>query len=103
MPGGRDELRKVLTECLQHSPGGTITWHPLGRMGATTFKLLGGTIPNLADWGRWRTEKQARHYAKCPPSWSVPEVLSLPYPESFSGFPGKDMGGGVGQNYDAVA
>ena len=69
MLGGRDELRKVLAECLQHSPGGTITWHPLGRMWAAAFKLLGGTIPKLADWGRWRTEKQARHYAKCPPSW----------------------------------
>ena len=55
--GGRDELRRVLAECLHHSPGGTITWYPLGRMWAASFKLLGGTIPKLEDWGRWRTEK----------------------------------------------
>ena len=93
MPREWDELRKVLAECLQHSPGGTITRHSPRRMGAATFKLLGGTIPKLADWGRWRTEKQARHYAKCPPFWFVREVLSLLYLESFSGFQENTWGG----------
>ena len=51
MLGGKEDLRKVLAECLQHSPGGTITWHPLGRMGAAAFKLFGRTIPKFANWG----------------------------------------------------
>ena len=92
VPGGRDEVRKVLAECLQHSPRGTITWHPLGCIGAPAFKLLGCGIPKLADWGRWWTEKQAQHDTKCAPLWSIPEFLSLPYPESFPGFSGWELG-----------
>ena len=93
LPGGRNALRSIQKECMQHCPLGHITWHPWARMAAAAFRILGGTLASLADWGRWKDLKQARHYAKAPADWSLPEFLSLPYPESFTGFPSRDMGG----------
>ena len=52
-----------------------------------------GAEANLTEWGRWKRKTQARHYAKAPKSWKLPEHLSLPYPEQFSGFLSCDMGG----------
>ena len=66
---------------------------PLGTSHGIHGHALGGTLASLADWGRWKDLKQARHYAKAPADWSLPEFLSLPYPESFTGFPSRDMGG----------
>ena len=93
LPGGRNALRSIEKECMPHCPLGHITWHPWARMAAAAFRILGGTLASLADWGRWKDLKQARHYAKAPADWSLPEFLSLPYPESFTGFPSRDMGG----------
>ena len=78
---------------MQHSPTGSSTWHPSGRMGAAAFRLLSGTEANLTEWGRWKRKTQARYYAKAPKTWKLPEILSLPYPEKFCGFQSRDVGG----------
>ena len=93
LPGGRNALRSIQKECMQHCPFGHITWHPWARMAAAAFRILGGTLASLADWRRWEDLKQARHYSKAPAEWSLPEFLSLPYPESFTGYPSREMGG----------
>ena len=72
---------------MQHSPTGSMTWHPRGRMGVAAFQLLGGTEANLTEWGRWKRKTQARYYAKAPKSWKFSEHLSLPSPDEFRGFP----------------
>ena len=68
---------------------------PSREVGSSDLQAAGRHHTKAGRLGTVDNRKQARHYAKCPPSWSIPEVLSLPYPESFSGFLGKDMGGGV--------
>ena len=93
LPSGKNALRSIQKECMQHCPLGHITWHPWARMAAAAFRILGGTLASLADWGRWKDLKQARHYAKAPADWSLPEFLSLPYLESFTGYRSRDMGG----------
>ena len=85
IPGGPDALRKLQTELFTGTECGLWGWHPWKRMGAACFRALGGSLPALALWARWRTPRQAARYAAHPPSWKMPSRVLLPSPVGESG------------------
>ena len=91
MPGGRNALREALKSCFQRHSRHPLTWHAWGRLGAAAFVRLGGTVANLTAWARWRSQQQARHYAKNPPKWDFSDSIVLPLPKKFTGSPSEDL------------
>ena len=87
MPGGRNALMEALKSCFQRHSRCPLTWHPWGRLGATAFVRLGGTVASLTAWARWRSQKQARHYANHPPKWDFSDSIVLPLAKKFTGSP----------------
>ena len=75
---------KCLHDMLENTPSAHITWHPWKRFAAAAYIWLGGTTTGLQQWARWHSPKQARHYAKHPPTWSLPDTLCLPLPARFT-------------------
>ena len=75
---------------LENTPSAHITWHPWKRFAAAAYIWLGGTTTGLQQWARWHA-----HYAKHPPTWSLPDTLCLPLPARFTGSPARDIDYGV--------
>ena len=90
-PGGTSTASECLRQLVRDTPSAHITWHPWKRFSAAAYMWLGGSSYGLQLWARWRSPKQARHYARHPPSWTLPSTLCLPVPARFSGSPARDM------------
>ena len=90
-PGGTSTASECLRQLVYDTPSAHITWHPWKRFSAAAYMWLGGTSYGLQLWARWRSPKQARHYARHPPSWTLPQTLCLPIPPHHSGSPARDI------------
>ena len=91
MPGGRNALREALKSCFQRHSRRPLTWHPWGHLRAATFVRMGGTVANLTAWARWRSQNQARHYAKHPPQMGIQRLHRPPPPKEVTGSPSEDL------------
>ena len=89
--GGTSTASECLQRLVRNTPSAHITWHPWKRFSAAAYRWLGVSSYGLQLWARWRLPKQARHYARHPPSWTLPSTLCLPVPARFSGSPARDM------------
>ena len=86
---------KCLHDMLDNTPSAHITWHPWKRFAAAAYIWLGGTTPGPQQWARWHSPKQARHYARHPPTWTLPDTMCLPLPARFTGSPARDIDYGI--------
>ena len=48
-------------------------------------------MANLIAWARWRSQKQAQHYAKHPPKWEFYDSIVLLLPKRFTWSPLEDL------------
>ena len=45
----------------------------------------------LQQWAKWRSPRQARHYARQPPTWTLPDTLCPPHPARYTSSPARDL------------
>ena len=86
---------KCLRDLVEGTPSAHITWHPWKRFSAAAYIWLGGTNVGLQQWTRWRSPRQARHYARHPPTWTLADTLCLPLPSTRSGSAARDLHYGI--------
>ena len=60
--GGTRALSATMSRLLEGTEFHGITWHAWRRAGATMFMRAGGTMPELLQWGRWKSLRVARKY-----------------------------------------
>ena len=60
--GGTRALSATMSKLLEGTEFHGITRHAWRRAGATMFMRAGGTMPELLQWGRWRSLRVARKY-----------------------------------------
>ena len=60
--GGTWALSATMSRLLEGTEFHGITWHAWRRAGATMFMRAGGTMPELLQWGRWKSLRVARKY-----------------------------------------
>ena len=86
---------RCLRDLVEGTPNAHVTWHPWKRFSAAAYIWLGGTTVGLQQWARWRSPRQARHYARHPPTWTLPDTRCLPLLARYSGSPARDLDYGI--------